>query len=72
MGPVTWIGVAMTAAGLALLARVILRARKLRGETADATDTRATLNALVAMNFAAVALAFLGLGVVLVGLLIAR
>jgi hypothetical protein len=61
----------MTAAGVALLARVVLRARRLRASGAGAEETRAALAGLVALNFAAVALAFLGLGVVLVGLLMA-
>jgi nitric oxide reductase large subunit len=70
MSLVVWIGAAMAALGVALLGVVILRARRLR-EASDPEARQAALHALVALNFGAVALGFLGLGVVLVGLLTA-
>lgn len=70
MTGVALLGAAMTAAGLALLAVVILRARRLRRDAPDPAATQARLTGLVALNFGAVALSFLGLGVVLVGLLL--
>jgi hypothetical protein len=69
VGALVWIGAVMAAAGVGLLALVVQRARRLRGAETDAETTRLALSGLVALNFAAVALAFLGLGVLLVGLL---
>jgi hypothetical protein len=65
---VVWIGLAMAAGGIALLGWVIARARRMPRD--DAAAQQAALRGLIALNFGAVALAFLGLGVVVVGFLI--
>lgn len=69
MSALVWIGAAMAAAGIGLLALVIARARRLRTAEPSAEATQAALRMLVALNFGAVALAFLGVGVLAVGLI---
>lgn len=63
-----WAGIALTLAGIAGLAWCIRRAAWIRG--ADIPDEQATaeLRTLVAANVAAVGVAFIGLAVVVVGL----
>ena len=70
MSLVVLTGAAMALAGVALLCWMILRARRLRARKPGAEGTQAELNALIAMNAAGVALGFLGVGVLVVGLLI--
>ena len=67
---VAWAGLALTAAGIGLLVWAVARARRLRARAPGPDETRAELATLVALNGAAVGVAFLGLGVLLVGLLI--
>ncbi len=65
-----WIGVALTLAGLAGLAWCVRKAAWLR--RADITDEQATveLRRLVPANVAAVGVAFIGLAVLVVGVIL--
>ncbi|MEM9013294.1 MAG: hypothetical protein AAGE18_18905 [Pseudomonadota bacterium] len=64
------IGIAMTGLGLAGLAYCIREARRIRGPEVSDNDRRTRLARLVAVNMGAVAVAFLGLGLVVMGFLI--
>jgi hypothetical protein len=71
MTVVFYAGVAITLAGLAGIVWFIQRARRLRRSDAGDTEVRAELRALVVLNTAAVGLAFLGLAITVVGLVMA-
>lgn len=64
-------GVALTLVGLAGILWLIRRARRLRQTQADDATVQAELRALVLLNMASVGLAFLGLAITLVGLILA-
>jgi len=71
MGFVLYLGVATTLIGLAGILWFIRRVRQLRGSQADAAQTQAELRALVLLNVAAVGVAFLGLAITVVGVILA-
>lgn len=68
---VFYAGVAITLAGLAGILWFIQRTRRLRKTQADDVTVQAELRALVLLNVAAVGLAFLGLAITVVGLILA-
>ena len=68
---VFYAGVAVTLVGLAGILWFIHRARRLRQTNADDTTVQAELRSLVLINTAAVGLAFLGLALTVVGLIMA-
>lgn len=63
-------GIAVTVAGLFGLITCIRRANYLKGADLPDDEVNASLNGLVALNTASVGGAFLGLGVMLVGLIL--
>ncbi|HUS54057.1 MAG TPA: hypothetical protein VMY41_08640 [Thermohalobaculum sp.] len=67
---VFYAGVAITLVGLAGILWFIQRARRLRQTDADDTAVQAELRWLVLLNMAAVGLAFLGLAIAVVGLIL--
>ncbi len=67
MSALLWIGGAVALLGLVLLGVVIRRAMTLRGADLGPEETTRRLAKLQALNTAAVALAFLGLGLMLLG-----
>ena len=67
---VFYAGVALTLVGLAGILWFIHRARRLRRTDADDATVQAELRALVLLNVAAVGLAFLGLAITVVGLIL--
>ena len=69
----TWVftaGVVTTLVGLAGILWFIRRARRLRRTDADDADVQAELRALVLLNTVAVGIAFLGLAIAVVGLVL--
>jgi hypothetical protein len=68
---VFYAGVAVTLVGLAGILWLIIRARRLRQTKADDATVQAELRALVLLNMAAVGLAFAGLAIAVVGLIMA-
>ena len=68
---VFYAGVALTLVGLAGILWFIQRARRLRKSEADDATVQAELRALVLLNMAAVGLAFMGLAITVVGLILA-
>ena len=68
---VFYAGVALTLVGLAGILWFIQRARRLRQTQADDATVQAELRALVLLNVAAVGLAFIGLAITVVGLILA-
>lgn len=68
---VFYAGIAIAALGLAGILWFIKRARRLRRSEADDATLQAELRALVALNVASVGLAFLGLAIAVVGLIMA-
>ena len=68
---VFYAGVALTLVGLAGIMWFIQRARRLRKSEADDATVQAELRALVLLNMAAVGLAFMGLAITVVGLILA-
>jgi hypothetical protein len=64
-------GVALALVGLAGILWFIQRARRLKRAQADDATVQAELRALVLLNVASVGLAFLGLAIALVGLIMA-
>jgi hypothetical protein len=68
---VFYAGIAITLAGLAGILWFIQRARRLRQSQADDITVQAELRALVLLNVAAVGLAFIGLAITVVGLILA-
>jgi len=68
---VLYTGVAITLLGIAGIIWLIIRARRLRRTDADDATVQAELRLLVLLNMAAVGLAFLGLAVTIVGLILA-
>ena len=66
---VFYIGVATTLVGLAGILWFFRRARRLRVTDADDATVQAELRALVVLNMAAVGLAFMGLAIAVVGLI---
>jgi hypothetical protein len=62
-------GVVLTLVGLAGVIACILKAKALKGE-ADHAKVRAAMHGLVALNMGSVGAAFLGLGLVVVGLIL--
>ena len=67
MNALLWIGAAVAAAGLALLGLLVRRAMALRGADLSAEGAARRLARLQALNTAGVALAFLGLALMLLG-----
>jgi hypothetical protein len=67
---VFYAGVAITLVGLAGIVWLIIRARRLRQTESDDTTVQAELRALVFLNMAAVGLAFMGLAITVVGLIL--
>jgi len=64
-------GIVLAALGLAGILRFIQRARRLRQSDADDATVQAELRSLVVLNMASVGLAFLGLAIAVVGLIMA-
>ncbi len=64
-------GVAVTLVGLAGILWFFRRARQLRETDADDATVLAELRSLVVLNMAAVGLAFLGLAMTVIGLILA-
>ncbi len=62
-------GVALTLLGLAGVIACILKARALKAET-DEAKVRAAMHGLVALNMGGVGAAFMGLGLMVVGLIL--
>jgi hypothetical protein len=67
---VFYAGVAITLVGLAGIMWLISRARRLRQTQADDATVQAELRALVLLNMAAVGVAFIGLAITVVGLIL--
>lgn len=67
---VLWIGVAMAAAGFAGVVWCLTRAFALRNAARAGADPAPGLRRLAAWNSAAVGVAFLGLGVMVVGMVL--
>lgn len=65
-----WSGAALALVGVALLLRLVLTARRMRGETLTPEESQARLQTLVMLNFAGLGVGLLGLGLLLAGLLI--
>jgi len=70
MSAVFWIGLGLAALGIAGLGLCIARAARLRRSDTGPEETRRALQGLVALNLGAVALAGLGLALMLAGGLI--
>jgi hypothetical protein len=68
---VFYAGVAITLLGIAGIIWLIIRARRLRRTDADDATVQAELRALVLVNMASVGLAFIGLAITVVGLILA-
>ncbi|HUF86619.1 MAG TPA: hypothetical protein VMM59_04485 [Thermohalobaculum sp.] len=66
-----YIGIGTALVGLLGILWFIRRARRLKRSTADDATVQAELRALVFLNVAAVGLAFLGLALAVVGLILA-
>lgn len=64
------LGAIVTLAGLAGLGLCIRRAAALKGAAQDPDAVRARLHGLVALNMASVGVAFIGLALVVVGLIL--
>ncbi len=71
MSVILYIGVALTLVGLAGIVWFIHRARRLKRSRADDKAVQAELRSLVFLNIAAFGLAFLGLAVTVVALILA-
>ncbi len=67
MSALLWIGGAVALAGLGLLGLLVRRALALRGAALPPEELTRRLARLQALNTGAVALAFLGLGLMLLG-----
>lgn len=70
MGVLVWIGVVVVLIGLVGLGLCIRKAAALRALKDDPEAQRAGMHGLVALNMGSVALAFLGLALVVVGLIL--
>ncbi len=70
MSFVLYAGVATTLIGLAGILWILRRAKALKDSTADHSTAQAQLRALVLINVAAVGVAFLGLAITVVGLIL--
>ncbi|MCH8167841.1 MAG: hypothetical protein IIC03_07915 [Proteobacteria bacterium] len=68
---VFYAGVATTLVGLAGILWILRRARRLRGSEADDATVQAELRSLVVLNMAAVGVAFIGLAITVIGLILA-
>ena len=71
MTTIFYTGVAITLVGFAGILWFIQRARRLKKTEADDTTVQAEFRALVVLNVAAMGLAFLGLAIAVVGLIMA-
>ena len=71
MALVFYTGVVTTLVGLAGIVWFFRRARRLRQSEADDATVQAELRALVLLNMAAVGVAFIGLAITVVGLIMA-
>ena len=71
MALVFYAGVVTTLVGLAGIVWFFRRARRLRQSEADDATVQAELRALVLLNMAAVGVAFIGLAITVVGLIMA-
>ena len=71
MALVFYSGVVTTLVGLAGIVWFFRRARRLRQSEADDATVQAELRALVLLNMAAVGVAFIGLAITVVGLIMA-
>ncbi len=70
MSAVFYLGVVVTLIGLAGILWFIRRARRLKETELDPDATQAEFRALVVLNMASVGLAFLGLALAVVGLIL--
>ncbi len=68
---VFYAGVATTLVGLAGIVWFFRRARRLRETDSDDATVQAELRALVLLNMAAVGVAFIGLAITVIGLILA-
>ncbi|MXU65567.1 hypothetical protein [Oceanomicrobium pacificus] len=64
------IGIIVTLAGVGLLGWCVRRAAQIRRDSRSGEDVSARLHGLVALNMGAVGLAFLGLAIVVVSLIL--
>ena len=71
MAILIYVGVATTLVGLAGIVWFFRRARRLRETDSDDATVQAELRALVLLNMAAVGVAFFGLAITVVGLIMA-
>lgn len=71
MTTVFYAGVVITLVGLSGILWMIQRARRLRQTKTDDATVQTELRSLVLLNMAAVGLAFLGLAITVVGLILA-
>ena len=71
MALVFYAGVATTLVGLAGILWFLRRARRLRETDADDATVQAELRSLVVLNMAAVGVAFIGLAITVIGLILA-
>ncbi|MEC9432832.1 MAG: hypothetical protein VYD87_07985 [Pseudomonadota bacterium] len=70
MAILVWIGAVVALAGLAGLGWCIRQAMSLRGAAAEPEEVRRILRRLQVVNFAAVGVAFIGLAMVAVGVIL--
>ena len=70
MHPLALLGLVLTIAGLAGLGYCILQGMRIRGAALPASEIHARLHRLIAVNLGSVALAALGLAVLLAGILL--
>lgn len=71
MAILIYVGVATTLVGLAGIVWFFRRARRLRETDSDDATVQAELRALVLLNMAAVGVAFFGLAITVIGLILA-
>ncbi len=71
MAILIYVGVATTLVGLAGIVWFFHRARRLRETDSDDATVQAELRALVLLNMAAVGVAFFGLAITVIGLILA-
>lgn len=70
MGALVWIGAAMAVVGLAGLAWCIRRAMVMKKSPLPPEEAQGVFHKLIAVNMASVAFAFLGVGLLIAGLLL--
>ncbi len=70
MDAMIWIGAGMAVVGLAGLAWCIRRAMEMKKSPLPPEEAQGVFHRLIAVNMASVAFAFLGLGLLIVGLIL--